>query len=333
MSSIDNAPAGATHCYEHGGMTSWYREVDGKVFVWRDGSWHGSDYMSVEQLMKSCMLGRVTLLAMEQAKPIEDDLTWLARNVHVWPVNAKFAVRPGFGEVLFYECHYSHLAQFPRKQVEARRAELQNKPKWVDAPELAGWLAQSSDGCWFFHERTPTAGSAFWISAVKSSAGHGEVLGDWRDTLEKRPDNIVFTIPIPVEHIKFKVKVSDDHKFMIGDFDNQELATMHSDSGNWFDRGELPPVGTVCISFSKNLPDAKCEIIAYSKEQVAIRWTDNGLLDVVELDDGGRPVIEFRPIRTERDQLTTLLTQAGITTCIDQAADAILAAGFKRGEV
>ena len=60
----------------------------------------------------------------------ETDLDWLARNVHVWPVNAKFAVRPGMGEVLFYEHHYSHLVQFSREQVEARRAELQNKPSW-----------------------------------------------------------------------------------------------------------------------------------------------------------------------------------------------------------
>ena len=82
-----------------------------------------------------------------------NDLDWLARNVHVWPVNAKFAVRPGMGEVLFYEHHYSHLVQFSREQVEARRAELQNKPSWEDAPEWVGWLAQDKSGAWWFFRK------------------------------------------------------------------------------------------------------------------------------------------------------------------------------------
>ena len=126
--------------------------------------------------------------------PREDmsDLDWLARNVHAWPVNAKFAVRPGMGEVLFYEHHYSHLVQFSREQVEARRAELQNKPSWEDAPEWVGWLAQDKSGAWWFFRCHPKAMSEGWDS--DSSAYHhsswvdGEALGDWRDTLEKRPE-------------------------------------------------------------------------------------------------------------------------------------------------
>lgn len=72
----------------------------------------------------------------------ETDLDWLARNVHEWPINAEFAVRPGMGEVLFYEHHYSHLAQVSRDQWLARRAELQNKPSWEGAPELVGAVAE-----------------------------------------------------------------------------------------------------------------------------------------------------------------------------------------------
>lgn len=40
-----------------------------------------------------------------------------------------------------------------------------NKPHWDDAPRWARWLAQDSDGEWFWYEKTPCLpiGSAVWI--------------------------------------------------------------------------------------------------------------------------------------------------------------------------
>ncbi len=194
---IDKAPAGATHRYEHGGLISWYREVDGKLFVWRDGGWCGAAFKTTEELMRSCMLGRVIYLPMEQAEPVEDDLTWL--------------VRESRGE--WFGSHPTHIARdgdlltwatFPRlpegyhwftkTEYLARKAELQNKPSWKEAPEWADWLAQDTAGldglgAWWWYRVKPNNGDRTW-----SSKGHpsrpaplrGEVLGDWRDTLERR---------------------------------------------------------------------------------------------------------------------------------------------------
>ena len=123
------------------------------------------------------------------------DLDWLARNVHVWPVNAKFAVRPGMGEVLFYEHHYSHLVQFSREQVEARRAELQNKPSWGSVGSDINFISQHDDGQWIGHSEKPSeADECFECNCVVSLFGYGEVLGDWRDTLEKRPEQTIADI-------------------------------------------------------------------------------------------------------------------------------------------
>ena len=128
------------------------------------------------------------------------DLDWLARNVHEWPVNAKFAVRPGMGEVLFYEHHYSHLVQFSREQVEARRAELQNKPGWGVVPSHANWLAQDAAGSWLWHSSEPECRNGGWIgSTTRGYAAKGCVLGDWRNTLEKRPEQNEFEPFVSVE--------------------------------------------------------------------------------------------------------------------------------------
>ena len=140
----------------------------------------------------------------------ETDLDWLARNVYAWPVNAKFAVRPGMGEVLFYEHHYSHLVQFSREQVEARRAELQNKPSWGAVPSRANWLAQDAAGSWLWHDSEPECRNGGWIgSTTRGYAAKGCVLGDWRDTIEKRPEQAEFEPFVSVEDAKITIMQSD----------------------------------------------------------------------------------------------------------------------------
>lgn len=80
----------------------------------------------------------------------------------------------------------------------ARRSELQNKPSWDDFGESAKFMAQDSDGAWMAFESEPAAKSHVW-SAMRGWCGYaregsdrccGEVLGDWRDTLEKRPADL-----------------------------------------------------------------------------------------------------------------------------------------------
>lgn len=105
---------------------------------------------------------------------------------------------------------------------------------------------------------------------------------------------------------------------------------MKQDNG-WFERGELPPVGTACEAFGK-FPTSPCEIIAYSPEQVAIRWLDNGLLDVIDLKTGDIPSIGFRPIRTER-QLTVdemMAVAAANFGNLETCCEALYDAGYRK---
>ena len=106
---------------------------------------------------------------------------------------------------------------------------------------------------------------------------------------------------------------------------------MKQDNG-WHERGELPPVGTVCeYTLGANAPWYQCEIkyvirgngvvmkrIPYGNEQYC------GLIH--------RNPVSFRPIRTERDVLLSIIVEEMNHYDTDgKLADAILAAGFSLG--
>ena len=121
------------------------------------------------------------------------DLDWLARNVHEWSHN---------GDLVAYKwCGYAHFVfqnqptpqgfeTFTRDQWLARHAELQNKPSWEDAPEWAEWLAQDEDGEWKWLAGLPGKYVDGWTAVKIKGHCKGLALGDWRDTLEKRPANL-----------------------------------------------------------------------------------------------------------------------------------------------
>lgn len=81
-------------------------------------------------------------------------------------------------------------------EYESRKAERQNKPDWGKASDWAQWLAQDSSGKWWWYPNymsAPTLASQCFINGSIDpviSAGAGEVIGDWRDTLEQRPSHI-----------------------------------------------------------------------------------------------------------------------------------------------
>lgn len=112
------------------------------------------------------------------------DLDWLARNVHVWVPNELLRMKPCDNRNGTFRASwcYSGDGGFTKDQWLARRAELQNKPSWEEAPEWALSVTQRGNGEWFW------LGSTDQFMGPSSSSGCvGEVLGDWRDTLEKRP--------------------------------------------------------------------------------------------------------------------------------------------------
>lgn len=76
---------------------------------------------------------------------------------------------------------------FTLLEVEQRKAELQNKPSWDDAPRYVEWYAQDSNGEWMFYDKKPEHNDKHFISEglIVRSGKKGEVVGDWRKTLEK----------------------------------------------------------------------------------------------------------------------------------------------------
>lgn len=73
-----------------------------------------------------------------------------------------------------------------------------NKPSWSEAPEWAGYLAQSDEGDWFWFENQPEATPHGWGYNPNFPAGRVRMAGvatDWQDTLESRPNSITPALP------------------------------------------------------------------------------------------------------------------------------------------
>ena len=134
------------------------------------------------------------------------DLDWLARTVHKWPDGKEecLVVLSRNPYPIWSVCK-SNCGWIVRSEWLARRAELQNKPSWNDAPKWASSLTQSSAGTWAFFETeasTNTCGGWGNNRGRHFVAASGEVLGDWRDTLEKRPEQAEFEPFVSVEDAK-----------------------------------------------------------------------------------------------------------------------------------
>lgn len=124
----------------------------------------------------------------------ETDLDWLARNVHEWQ-GAERCVSVCNGVIRWTvgSKPMDGLAWFTKHEWLSRRAELQNKPDWSKAEEWAEWLAQDSYGCWGFFQKKPLMHALSWIARSGYYQIHypgNSLLGDWRDTLEKRPEQL-----------------------------------------------------------------------------------------------------------------------------------------------
>jgi hypothetical protein len=98
-----------------------------------------------------------------------------------------------------YEQRYgNHGCRYTRERWQAERERLQNKPKWEDAPEWITHLAQDKDGRWVWYPQAPITICESWSHDRSTApngkpcmtASKGKVLGDWRDTLERRPTHI-----------------------------------------------------------------------------------------------------------------------------------------------
>lgn len=244
------------------------------------------------------------------------DLDWLARNVHEWPAGEHQPwcyVYMTYGGVMKAAGNFLDAVANPTmitiEQWLARRAELQNKPSWKDAPKWAEWLAQDEDGEWKWLAGLPGKYVDGWTAVKIKGCCKGLTLGDWHDTLEKRPEQAAFTPFTSIE-------------------DNQEQGMtkqqeMKQDNG-WFERGDLPPVGVKCETLAEpELQWVSAEVVAH-RDGFAIVWITSEKCGAQS--DAPK---HFRPIRTERDVLIEIIKETDDTD--DKIADAILAAGFSLG--
>ena len=243
--------------------------------------------------------------------------------------------------------------------------------KTESAPDWAMFLAQDGDGVWYWHANKPkpngatVCGEGYWISTGESCiACRGELLGDWRDTLERRPQAeaditdpfdpefrsvTVSNETIPLEQPVVVAGTGDAIQGKCPNCGNTGIhaclgrKVTHTDTANeiaewvtkqqaketsdWHERGELPPVGVVCEAYIDYPPQwIEAEIVAH-KDGFAIGWCKS-----VMKGCHGDKASEFRPIRTERDVLMDIIKQwDGLVQTDEVLADAILAAGFKRG--
>lgn len=249
----------------------------------------------------------------------ETDLDWLARNVHVWPCGKHqpwcYVYWKGGQRAVSGNC-ITVIQPCVRVEMSdwlARRAELQNKPSW--AGHQWPQIFQNEDGHWFgaragwdFKAHIGGGWKGEGVSLLRDDGEYlrsGTILGDWRDTLEKRPE-------------EFKPFTSIE--------DNQDQVLTQQQDNGWFERGELPPVGATVMHMGTATDKdwLEVEIIAHAQRK--------GFKIAVYEYPGGvsfSSATYFRPIRTERDVLLSVIVEEMNRYDTDgKLADAILAAGF-----
>lgn len=112
------------------------------------------------------------------------DVEWLARNVHEWDENSRSVKRISNSAIWSKRHGYG----YNKEQWLAERARLQGKPTEWKYP-FTEFRRQLTSGVWYEYDKDPTvhADRKGW------GVGFGEVLGDWRATLERRPADMPVT--------------------------------------------------------------------------------------------------------------------------------------------
>ncbi|HHQ4611918.1 TPA: hypothetical protein ACSP2F_000004 [Aeromonas veronii] len=266
---------------------------------------------------------------------MEDDLTWLALNVHEWPAGDTFIGRilkdGEYSVTSVAGIPTSFVNWFTIDQWNERRSKMQNKPSWDDAPGWANWLCQRDDGMWFWCVEEPRVSENGWETRHEARAAYPSgdqipeyVLGDWRDTLERRPVDLsepaggvkesgadgAEEINAMAQRLLVALK-SDPRSFDTGSLAEMvELADaeiVKRDAAvcggegylnnHWFERGELPPVGEFVDVDGEDLVygngELNCEVIAHVEDTAVIRMS-YGL--------GCFQKHVLSPSRTERDK-------------------------------
>lgn len=134
---------------------------------------------------------------------LTDELTWLVRitggQLEPW---CEYIARDGEDSWACTRTLDLERLWFTRGQYLERKAELQNKPKWEDHPD-AKCIAQNGTKCWVKNivtdEVIASTERNIWVNEAGITSDNsqswriicvGEIIGDWRDTLERRPADL-----------------------------------------------------------------------------------------------------------------------------------------------
>lgn len=262
----------------------------------------------------------------------KEALEWLARNVHKWQEGKNFiCYSMDHGCHIFHEHNKNCAEWFTHQEWLSMREKLQNKPSWKDAPEWANWLGQNYIGLWTFISDEPSAHTAGgWTTLYQSErlcVNHdkpGEIIGDWRDTLEKRPymtskNNDVRECE-DVPEIGFSAGGKIDYRWqewqnnheaeeLIITIKNNTITsvatatktgpsemTITTQDNSWHERGERPPLNVV-VEWDEwgNGNWVETKLLADTGDDEFVMIV-KGVKTIV-----GRPA-NFRPLRTEREK-------------------------------
>lgn len=213
-------------------------------------------------------------------------LKWLALNVSEFPRYAIYATTDGVVASYAFSLSNKPSDWFTMEEWKQERDRVQNKPGWRDAPAWAEFLAQSPTGSWEWYSGKPIAGASFWMHVDAGIHGEtenhgGKVIGDWRRTLEARPEVIVSN----QTSAAITPARTGDSKMTVTAQDN-----------SWHERGDFPPVGAICEMIDDKNTWLECEIVSHN-DGACIGWISSREAPFYTYDKS-----EFRSLRTEREK-------------------------------
>lgn len=242
----------------------------------------------------------------------------------------------GGNDYLSYSTNSAYLGKFvcTRDEFNERKRERQNKPKW--GSHKYNRIIQTDDGHWYGlkdnctpHITNEWKGDQLHLLREECEyLQTGEVIGNWQDTLEQRPETEGKEQPMKYEYgIEYetngeKPDLPDDVlvEYMRKDWKgwigvdtagawrwkcctsfrivDQRYKPKEQDMNDWYEKGGLPPVDSECEVLYQGVW-YKTKIVGHNG-CYAVCVTDGFCYDS---DYIGLSNIFFRPIRTETDEL------------------------------
>ena len=205
-----------------------------------------------------------------------------------------------------------------RYEFEQCARRLRNEPSFDDHPD-AKCFVQNDEGYWYKNTKTnkltPNSlsgwgpdGSCYEQKIALCFVQKGEVIGDWKDTLRLRPEEkkVDTTDTLLSSYRKALQKVLEDSECGVVPKSHLEaiealLGTgQQGNKNDWYERGEFPPVGTVC-RIKRAGKDFEEGTLMYLSEDILVWRYDTG--DEVAFISSS---CSFQPLQTERERTEEL---------------------------